>query len=343
MRNLVINGTTIQSVFVNGTTATSCAVDGIIRWTLGQGDGVVGQPAPQLPTGTAPALPETGGILNPSQAQINATSVGSSLRWNYNGSGVVGTGSVRSITLPGGTLWRMECWGGGTPNNNQTTFISGGYARGDLQVPPGVALQLFISVGERGYNWRPNNIPAGMFSGNPQQSFLTPSSFGGGGPTWVHNSATMACGQGAGATDIRVLANTLMNRILVGSGAGSVSQTAASNQSTTNVAGQGVGNASTGRQNGPTGAVPLARFGFGGGFNIAQGGRRNSGGGGWFGGPQGNNDNQAMGGSSYALTATSFRPVGYFTRREEFILSNAVISQGGAALADGMVRFTRMG
>jgi len=329
MRNFNINGATIQDVRFSGVNVNEVRFNGTQVW------GRIIEPNP----GTSPPPPTTSNLLNPTQVQLNAMTVGQTARFAYNGTNVVGTGSAVQRTIPANWRLRMQCWGGGSPNRNGT-FISGGYAQGERLFPATVTT-IFFTVGERGYNHIPNLIPAGLFAGNPQTSFLTPRAFGGGGRTWVHSSQGMACGQGAGATDIRVLVNGLNNRILVGGGSGSTSETA---QITFFGGGATGGGPRPGTQIGTpstTDAEP-GGFGLGGGYNVAQGGRRNSGGGGWFGGGNGNNDNAASGGSGYALTSTSHRPAGYFTQWSQWVLTNAWTSPGGLSNSNGVIMITRL-
>jgi len=306
-----------------------------------------------LPSTTFAAMPTTSNLLNPTQVQLNNMAVNQTARFTYNGTAVIGSGSIVSRTIPANRRLRFQLWGGGGAVSSGVGAVTGGYSSGELQFPNSVT-PIFFSVGEQGYHHRPGSIPAGLVAGNPQASFLTPRTFGGGGGTWVHTGATIISGQGAGATDIRVLSNDIYHRIIVAGGAGG----AGSATVTLPLAGSHIRGGGTNGGNGSSTAAGATQngtnawlnnqpggFGLGGGVMTSQNGARSSGGGGWFGGRMNTGTASGEGGSGYVLLANTAKPEGYFADWPNWVLENAgSINPTGShtTWGNGLILLTRL-
>lgn len=216
-------------------------------------------------------------------------------------------GSCQSYTVPRSGLYQLEVWGaqGGavttSPYNSQ-----GGYAKGTVDLTAGEVI--YICVGGKGEQLTTSN-------------YINQGGFNGGGSAKSSSGNNIRTG-GGGATDIRVKANTLYNRIIVAGGGGGNST-----HSNNMIAGNGGGASGTkggfgygGTQtDGGVGQLQegtLAGFGIGGSqvTNTVGGG-----GGGWYGGGNGNG---AGGGSGYVLTSSSAKPSGYFAQYANYYLYN---------------------
>jgi hypothetical protein len=126
---------------------------------------------------------------------------------------------------------------------------------------------------------------------------------------------------------VRVLADSLYNRIIVAGGGGGNSDHT-NNQRSGDGGGDvgasgsyGSGGTQTAGGSGQVAGGTLSGFGIGGAYTTSTVG---GGGGGWYGGGNGNG---AGGGSGYVLTSTSYKPSGYFSQNANYYLSNTVNAQ----------------
>jgi hypothetical protein len=230
------------------------------------------------------------------------------------------TGSVQEVRLAAGT-YQIECWGADGGSTAWKAGGKGGYSSGILTLNE--TTLMYISVAEQGKT----------SSTNP-----TPSSFGGGGSIVSTNASYLGNGaSGGGASDVRVLADNLYNRIVVGGGGGGANSYG--NGSATYSADGGHGGGANGESGGTptgttygpgyggtqtaggaigtgaTGSTP-GTFGFGGDNTTVLVG--SGGGGGWYGGGSSYAGGGAGGGSGYVLTATSHKPTGYFSQQANY-------------------------
>jgi hypothetical protein len=186
--------------------------------------------------------------------------------------------------------------------------------------------------------------------GNTSSANPTPSSFGGGGSlaAQTNTSYVANAASGGGASDVRVLADNLYNRIIVGGGGGGANSYG--NGSAIYAGDGGDGGGSTG-QNGQAGTGTTYGPGFGGtqtsggavgvgssgstagSFGFGGNNTNNlvgtSGGGGWYGGGASYAGGGAGGGSGYVLTSSSTKPTGYFTQYASYYLINDITAQLG--------------
>ena len=113
------------------------------------------------------------------------------------------TGAVQTFTIPVGiTSVNIKAWGAQGNLNALSASVGGlgGYAEGNLVVTPGQTL--FINTG----GGATSSINGG---------------FNGGGAAGVNSGCASAQGGGGGgASDVRITANTLANRVIVGAGGG---------------------------------------------------------------------------------------------------------------------------
>jgi hypothetical protein len=221
------------------------------------------------------------------------------------------TGGVQMALLPPG-IYELECWGGDggglAPSN---VGGKGGYSKGSITLT--TTTTIYVYVGE----------------GNRVDGASRTKTFGGGGYGY---STTATRGAGGGASDIRVLADDLYNRIIVGGGGGgSLTNSTTGNPTTAHGGGLAGGPAAAATGGSQTAggisssypAVANAQgvFGIGGDGDGGASLTLCGGGGGWYGGGGGNN---GAGGSGYVLTPTSHKPVGYFAQNANYYLNNAV-------------------
>ncbi len=232
-----------------------------------------------------------------------ALAVGQVLNYAY-------TGAAQSVTLVPGR-YRFEVWGAQGGYRSSSSYGGlGGYSLGELTVQD-AAIAAFVLVGG---------------SGNTGG---TGGGFNGGGQRGSHNG-------GGGATDIRLLINDLLHRVIVAGGGGSdgASDKAGgygggeSGQSRTDNYGTGgYGGTQTGVSSSswqtttqPTSTTTqegaYAGFGFGGNGITRSSGYGGAGGGGWYGGSgsypdsSGDDDRGGAGGSGFVWTGAN-APSGY--------------------------------
>ena len=119
------------------------------------------------------------------------------------------TGAVQSVTLGKGT-YKLEVWGAQGGCYSSSAINKGGYSTGQLTLS--ASTKVYIYVGGQ---------PASVTSGS--QGAVNPGGFNGGGSAkTVYYSGIYTYGQGGGGgTDIRLVSDTLYNRVIVaGGGAG---------------------------------------------------------------------------------------------------------------------------
>jgi hypothetical protein len=223
------------------------------------------------------------------------------------------TGNVQTVTLPAGS-YQIEAWGadGGTNPTNTGIAGKGGYSKGDITLQ--TATKLYIYVGGKGSH---SAQPLGGFnSGNGTTKTNLANSTGGGG-----------------ASDVRILADNLYNRVLVAGGGGGQGNTTGSGGDGGGLFGDnGQGsatNAGIGGTQTAAGVYPggndakAASFGEGGDGPVGTTGGQ--GGGGWYGGSFGVRTNGGgAGGSGYVLTSTSHIPAGYFATHADYYMNNTI-------------------
>lgn len=221
------------------------------------------------------------------------------------------TGSVHSITLPKGK-YKLECWGAqGGYRSDAKYGGKGGYAVGILTLQEDTTI--FVYVGGSGNT--------GGTSGG----------FNGGGERDTHPG-------GGGATDIRVITDSLFARVIVAAGGGS---DGASNKTGMHGGGLTGGSTSQSYGTGGGGASQTAggtggnnndgTFGKGGRGIARSGGFGGAGGGGWYGGGGAypnwgaDNDRGGGGGSSFLWTGLN-APSGYLLTSKHYLASASTIA-----------------
>ncbi|MDR2524129.1 MAG: DUF5011 domain-containing protein [Candidatus Nomurabacteria bacterium] len=221
--------------------------------------------------------------------------------------------AVQSWTVPTGGVYKIETWGASGGAVSNTTFNSkGGYAGGEVQLTAGTVL--YVHVGCKGEeSFGASYINAGGFNG-------------GGSAKNAGNSTVLSVRTGGGgASDVRVLADSLYNRIIVAGGGGGSSGHTANTRAGDgggNVGGNGIGAGGT-QTAGGSSQITLASSvssGFGVG-SSATSSTVGGGGGGWYGGGNGNG---AGGGSGYVLTNGSIKPSGYFSQNADYHFGSPV-------------------
>ena len=230
------------------------------------------------------------------------------------------TGNVQPVTLKAG-IYEIEMWGANGGSTQWNSGGKGGYSKGTLTLS--APTQIYIYVAERG---------------KTSSAVATPSSFGGGGAVAAHtNTGYISNGaSGGGASDIRVLADNLNNRILVAGGGGGANSYGNGSTAFSGNGGHGgglngldgqlagtylQGGGGTQTAGGAAGNSGTAgSFGFGGGntSNLVGTG----GGGGWYGGGSTYSGSGAGGGSGYVLTSTSNKPSGYFAQNASYYITS---------------------
>ncbi|MDB3035623.1 hypothetical protein C4123_14965 [Clostridioides difficile] len=260
--------------------------------------------------------------------------------WNFNYANYVQNVSL----LPG--RYKLECWGacgGGKGASSFNECAKGGYAKGEIVLKK--RTNLIVCVGQSGYEKL------------PRDSNITRTGFNGGGRAGSTSIGDyIYAGYGGGATDIRLYHSSatwdssegLLSRILVAGGAGAIEGFSYSHPSI----GHGGG------EKGSDG-VSANTNRFSGGGSQYQGGSNQEtieyhgsfgkggigyysvgGGGGWYGGGGINVGDVAGGGSGYALTKDSYKPLGYIPT-SEYWLENVVMTTGGnTTRADGYAKIT---
>lgn len=219
--------------------------------------------------------------------------------------------------------YKLEVWGasGGYINTNSPLLGTGGYASGMLTLFEKTTV--FVHVGSQG-----SNTTYGIGS----------QGCNGGGYTTANEGRS-----GGGATDIRLIVDSLYSRILVAGGGGGTGNTAfeyggfgggifgGDGANDLFRAGKGAGqdNETSTCADGNTTGCPTGIFGFGGNATgLLAGGA----GGGWFGGSASRLDEGGGGGSGYALTYYSFKPSNYLLNDTKYYLEDAVLIGGNESI-----------
>ena len=245
--------------------------------------------------------------------KITGIKTGDILNYNY-------TGAVQPVTLPKG-VYKLEVWGaegGGSRlsgNSNSGLGGKGGYSVGTITLTE--ETNVYVYVGGAGGSSANGNAAGG---------------FNGGGQGYASGSGEPGNG-GGGASDIRIGADNLYNRVIVAGGGGGGGEDAGDayghGGGTSGV--NGSGSVSNGTQ---TAAGTNGGFGVGAGTNKGDGG---GGGGGWYGGgtsqssSTGGDTQGGGGGSGYVLTASSSKPSGY-ALGSQYYLTNANTIAGNASM-----------
>ena len=230
------------------------------------------------------------------------------------------TGAVQPVTLPKG-VYKLEVWGaegGGSRlsgNSNSGLGGKGGYSVGTITLTE--ETNVYVYVGGAGRSSTNGNAAGG---------------FNGGGQGYASSSGEPGNG-GGGASDIRIGADSLYNRVIVAGGGGGGGEDAGDayghGGGTSGV--NGSGSVSNGTQ---TAAGTNGGFGVGAGTNKGDGG---GGGGGWYGGgtsqtsSTGGDTQGGGGGSGYVLTASSSKPSSY-ALGSQYYLTNANTIAGNASM-----------
>jgi hypothetical protein len=214
--------------------------------------------------------------------------------------------------------YELEVWGasGGIYNSNGARG-NGGYARGTITLRE--RTKVYVRVGSQGSD-----------------------TSGGSGTQGCNGGGYGNCRSGGGATDIRLINDSLYSRVIVaGGGGGASEQTGDSGghggganggngggsvYGTTYSAGKGGGQSTetTACADGKENTCPKGTFGYGG---SSGGGWSGGGGGGWFGGSAANYEYGGGGGSGYVLTSSSAKVGGYLLG-EKFYLTNTSLLSG---------------
>lgn len=229
-------------------------------------------------------------------------------------------GAVQPVTLPKG-VYKLEVWGaeggGSRLSGNSSSGLGGkgGYSVGTITLTE--ETNVYVYVGGAGRSSTNGNAAGG---------------FNGGGQGYASGSGEPGNG-GGGASDIRIGADSLYNRVIVaggGGGGGEDSGDAYGHGGGTSGV-NGSGSVSNGTQ---TAAGTNGGFGVGAGTNKGDGG---GGGGGWYGGgtsqssSTGGDTQGGGGGSGYVLTASSSKPSGY-ALGSQYYLTNANTIAGNASM-----------
>jgi len=301
--------------------------------------GQVGSAPTLIPASLFPELPTAGGILNPTQMQLDNAGVGDVFRYDFNGTVNTGTGMIRTITLPVGQTWRMETWGASqriSANVAADTELGvawGSFARGEITIHSQNTFHLMVGqMGRRVWQNAHGNA-TGASNG----------SFGNGGTANLHTSVPTgnSSAQGAGMTAIFATQNNVNNVIIAGGGAGGVNNDMAA------VNAQGRAAVTQFPMTGSpiTGGNPSGSL-IGQGAHAANtGGRRTSGGAGFPGGNSGGNATNGLGGHAFVRTSTGPTWVGISEISHR--LTNAYTSQRDGVDTtvndfNGMIRLTRI-
>jgi hypothetical protein len=205
------------------------------------------------------------------------------------------TQSVEEYRAPFDGVYQLETWGAqGGDATNGVVGGKGGYSAGTISLKAGD--KLYVRVGCQGYSDSSGSGTGGSHIGG----------WNGGGTSYGGNGGR---GSGGGATDIRIGADTLYNRLIVAGGGGGAAYhssgtfTAGSGGGVNGVAGTGTGNqgyggTQTAGGSGYTSGFKIGSFGLGGGW-VSASSTVAGGGGGWHGGGAGI---AAGGGSGWVLT-----------------------------------------
>ncbi|GHU56175.1 hypothetical protein AGMMS49975_19070 [Clostridia bacterium] len=225
------------------------------------------------------------------------------------------SGAAVNLSLPPG-LYRLKCYGGqGGYRSNITYGGQGGYAEGILTLTSEISTWLY--VGGSGNTGGQN----GGFNGGGERESNLPG--------------------GGGATDIRLVSDNLLTRVIVAGGGGSDGAGNKHGGHGGGVAGvgrgesYGSGGGGVSQTTGGVGGIATLNgsFGQGGAGVYYAGGHGGAGGGGWYGGggaypdSSADDDRGGGGGSGYVLTANSVKPTGYLLGKD-FYLTETLMSQG---------------
>ncbi|KAI5505404.1 glycine-rich protein family [Trichomonas vaginalis G3] len=250
------------------------------------------------------------------------------------------------VNFPPGK-YLLEVWGAQGGVYLSEVSGPGGYSKGILTLKS--ETKGFLYIGGKGTAEKTVGIQKGGFNGGGNGYFYGSDSYGAGG---------------GGASDIRLVNNSLKTRIIVAGGGGGSSYAYNSYSEDLKMyhilggAGGGYqggdgafntkyksGAAYGATQSGPSVTLSYsssskAEFGNGGSYTCtsckyyAAGG-----GGGWFGGAAaGGYGYSGAGGSGYVLTSTSFKPKDYIYKREHFLMKASMKS--GIQYGNGVIRIT---
>ena len=223
-----------------------------------------------------------------------------------------------SFNIPIG-VYKFEVWGaqGGRGGHEDTLeAVSGGYSEGIIRIRQ--RTQVYVFVGGKG-------VTKG------------PGGYNGGGS--ITNASSEYGGSGGGATDIRLIGDTLYHRVIVAGGSGGTEYSNRPNRGGygggiegTRGGGDDPNQAGFGGSQSKGGSQGISKdqysedgkFGYGGNATFGQ---RGGGGGGWYGGGSGGEHGDGGGGSGFVFTEfyqTSI-PDGYQLDNDYMLLSGVTI------------------
>ena len=243
------------------------------------------------------------------------------------------TGSVQSITLPGGDSYKLEVWGAqggnGSFNSYSCTGGKGGYSVGNIYLNTSTILYVYVG----GMGNATNTLASGGFNGGGYSR---------------DNRSDYIKGGGGGASDIRINSTSLYSRVIVAGGGGGAGPYGnggfggginGGNGGYRTATTEGGGGTQTeggsiGTYSGSEGTLyglpTKGSFGEGGTIGM-QNNFAGGGGSGWFGGGAGRYHGGAGGGGSgYILTSSSNKPAGYLLG-SQYYLTNAQTIAGNTS------------
>jgi hypothetical protein len=325
---LSINGITAEDKTYDGTTSATLDVSGIAYNGKVAGDNVtatftgvfsdvnteVGKTVTLTGTATGTDVGNYDITFQTSTTATITAGGGSGTASNY-----TYTGNYQTVTLNPGS-YKLEVWGAeGGRNTTNINSVSGkgGYAKGTITLTSNTTA--YIYVGGKGVD-----------SDKSADSCTTCYFNGGfnGGGRGVNGGAG-----GGGASDIRLVGNTVYDRVIVAGGAGGV--------------GYNSGTYSGGYGGGTSGGSVSLNYSVAGatqttGYSLGQGQDENTstnndsggGGGGFYGGYGGiNNNTPGTGGSGNVYTSTSEKPSGYNLGSQYYLTDTSLIA-GNASIPD---------
>lgn len=240
-------------------------------------------------------------------------------------------GSKQAITLVKGT-YTLEVWGAQGGYRNSSSYSgNGGYAKGTLTLTTDT--QAYVYSGGQG---------GGSTSAT---SIVNDGGFNGGGKRYGFKG-------GGGASDIRLLQDSLYARVIVAGGGGSCGATdkhgmygggTNGGSSTENFGTGGYGGTQTGNtwiittqsSSATSNSDAYAGFGFGGNGVYRSSGYGGAGGGGWYGGSgaypdgSGDDDRGGGGGSGFVWTGSN-APSGYLLNSTYYLTSTSLVGGNSA-------------
>jgi len=347
------NGVEPLDIAYNGENVDILAYNGEDIWFREPIPGIVGTPPPVIPSTQYPMLPISGGIVNPTQAQINAGPVGSVYRFPFNGNNNFGSGSVEVRTIPVGWRFLGETWGAAHDITSNTAtpvrqgISYGSMARGEFESFPGGSTFVFITGQAGGRVW------AGMGRNQPTATGQpSTGSFGHGGRVNLHTNTPSgnSSAQGGGFSAIfaipdglswSTLADIIHYVILCGGGAAGANDGTQASGARGRVAVNQFPSADAPIVGGnPVGSLIGMP-----GLAINTGGRRTGPGTGFPSGIPGGNATHGTGGCAYAKTL--YAPSWTGRMRSPIWITNAQTSQRDGVDTtipdlDGMIRITRL-